>query len=82
MKDGHTRTTVELDSGLFRKLKEIADRRHCDVDDLVEESIKARYRFYGAEERRAAVEEIEQMDLPASEWDEMESEIVSGAVEQ
>ena len=82
MKEVSTRTAVALDSKLFRRLKEIADRRRCAVDDLVDESVKARYRLYTVEERRAAVDVLARMDLPVGTWDEMESEIVAGATKQ
>jgi hypothetical protein len=72
MKDVLTRTPVGIDSGLFQRLKEIADRRRCAVDDLVDESVKARYSLYSAEERRAAVKALAAMDLPVGTWEEME----------
>jgi predicted transcriptional regulator len=81
MKDTQTRTTVGLERGLFRRLKEIADRQHRKVDDLVAESIKARFRIHDAEERIAAVEAISDMDLPVGEWEELENEIIKGATE-
>jgi predicted DNA-binding ribbon-helix-helix protein len=81
MKDAQTRTTVGLESGLFRRLKEIADRQHRKVDDLVAESVKARFRIHDVEERIAAVAEIASMDLPVGEWEELENDIIEGATE-
>ncbi|MCP4602623.1 MAG: hypothetical protein GY847_19260 [Proteobacteria bacterium] len=82
MKESQTRMTVGMNDGLFKRLKEIADRRRCNVDELVEESVKARYRLYDIEERLAAVDEMAGMDLPVGEWDEMEREILDGTVDR
>lgn len=81
MKEPQIRTTVGLESGLFRRLKEIADRQHRKVDDLVAESVKARFRIHDVDERIAAVAEIAHMDLPVGEWDELENDIIEGATE-
>ena len=82
MKETQNRMTVGLNQGLFKRLKEIADRRHCDVDELVEESVKSRYCLYSIEERLAAVNDIARMNLPVETWDKLEEEMIRGASEQ
>ena len=76
------RVTIGLDRALFGKLKEIAERRRCAVDDLVDESVRVRYSIYTVEQRSAAVDEISRMDLPTGTWEEIEEEIQKGATEQ
>jgi len=71
--------SVSLDGSLYRRLKEIADKRHCAVDDLVGESLKIHFSLHTPKERRAAVDDLESMSLPVGTWEEMETEIISGA---
>ncbi|MCK9462257.1 MAG: hypothetical protein M0R80_21735 [Proteobacteria bacterium] len=81
MADNTGTVSVALDRVLYQRLKEIAERRHCAVDDLVGESVKIRYSLHTAQERRAAVDSLETMDLPVGSWDEMEKEIIAGATQ-
>lgn len=79
MGSAQQKMTVSLNRSLFERLQEIAKRRRCRVDELIEESVKASYRLYDMDERLKAVDELEQLELPVGDWEEIEEDIIKGA---
>jgi hypothetical protein len=58
------------------RLRAIARRQHRSVGALVREAVERTYLHDDTERRLAAVERLAEMELPVSDWEQMERESV------
>ena len=66
----------------YERLQEISRTLRRPVSVLVREAVEREYLAAASpERRRAALEELFNLNAPVGEWDHMEREIASGAME-
>jgi hypothetical protein len=75
------KTTVAFESSKYKRLKKIAQARHCEVRELIKESVEMRFDLLDKAQRQEAVKKIANLDLPVASWEEMENETIKGATE-
>jgi|SaaInlLV_10m_DNA_2_1039722.scaffolds.fasta_scaffold109111_1 predicted DNA-binding ribbon-helix-helix protein len=62
-------------------LKQIAEREKCSVGTLIRDAVAEKYVASSQTEKLEAVERLCALEAPVGEWDEMEREIIEGALE-
>ncbi len=73
------RVQVLLTEDRYQRLRQLAQERGCSVSRLVREAVTARYPAPTPRERRiAAAKRMLEMNLPVSDWPQMEKEIIRG----
>jgi predicted DNA-binding protein len=66
----------------YQELAELAEAAGRPVSVMVREAIETTYLRHVAERRRhSALEQLLSLDAPVADWEQMESEIVDGALE-
>ena len=72
------RTQVLFPEAEYRRLREVAREEGRSLGSVVREAV-AKYRTGTSRERRiAAAKRLLEMDVPASDWPQMEEEIIRG----
>jgi hypothetical protein len=66
------KTTILFRPELYERLSVIAERRRSSVSQLVREACRVQYAISTRSERRAMVDELASMQLPAGTPEEME----------
>ena len=72
------RTQILFPEQQLQLLRREAGERHCSIGALVREAVSRHYVGYSQGARREAARRIVAMELPVSDWDEMEREIERG----
>ena len=62
-------------------LKQIAEREKCSVGTLIRDAVAEKYVASSQTGKLEAVERLCALEAPVGEWDEMEREIIEGALE-
>jgi len=80
-----TRLTKRLEvlfpEDLADYLKQVAKREKCSVGTLIRDAVAEKYAASSQTEKLEAVERLYALEAPVGEWDEMEREIIEGALE-
>ena len=77
------RVQTVLTEDEYRDLSHLAEVTQKPISVLIREALQQVHLQKLARERRmAAVEELLAMELPVSDWPQMEEEIIRGAMEQ
>lgn len=76
------RIQATLTEEQYRDLQRIARARHTTVSELVRDALEREY-FEGPalEQRRQALQELLSLNAPVADWQQMEAEIIRGALE-
>lgn len=72
------RVQVLLSSDQHKRLETLASRRGTSVGALIREAIEKLYIQPDQEERLKAVRRMAELELPVSDWEQMERESVGG----
>jgi hypothetical protein len=75
------KTTLLFEKDVYKKLKEKAKRENVSVGGLVREAVATYYGIKSKEDKIKALENLKCLDLNVSEPEEMEKEIIKGALD-
>jgi len=74
------KTTLLFDEDVYEKLKDKARRDNSSIGGLVREAVAAYYGIKTKEDKLKALKKLKDLDLPTSSPEEMESQIIKGAL--
>ena len=74
------RLEIRFPDELGERLAQIARTEGCSVATLIREAVLERYGITSREEKLAAVDRLDALEGPAPDWEQMENEIVAGAL--
>ena len=74
------RIELRFPDDLSDRLTQIAQREGRSVASLIREAVVERYGSITAEERLAAIDRLADLEAPVGSWDQMEAEIIAGAL--
>ncbi len=69
------RVQVLLEPAELRRLKKVARDRQTSVGDLMRMAVREKYLGPSEERKKLALARIASMNLPVSDWEDMEREI-------
>ena len=77
------RVQTVLSQGQYERLQQLAEERQQPVSVLIREAIEHTY-FEELDRRRRlqALDRLLSLDAPVSDWEEMETEIETGALDE
>lgn len=76
------RVQAVLTEAQFQELAEIAKTAGRPVSVMIREAVETTYlRDIASRRRQAALEQLLALNAPVADWEQMESEIVEGALE-
>jgi hypothetical protein len=73
------RTQVLFPEEEYRRLREVAQAKHCSVSHLVREAVAKQYLRSPRKGRQEAARRLVEMKVPVADWSEMEQEIARGS---
>ncbi|MFB3880109.1 MAG: hypothetical protein ACE149_02545 [Armatimonadota bacterium] len=73
------RTQVLFPEEQHRRLREVAQSRHCSLGHLVREAVAKQYLRRPRKGRQEAARRLVKMKLPVADWSQMEQEITRGS---
>lgn len=77
------RVQTVLTDEQYRTLKHLSEKEDRPVSELVREAVKKVYlRKEALSRRRAALESLLSLEAPVTDWEEMEEEIIKGALDE
>jgi len=74
------KTTLLFDEDVYEKLKDKARRDNSSIGGLVREAVAVYYGIKTKEDKLKALKKLKDLDLPTSSPEEMESQIIKGAL--
>lgn len=74
------RVEIRFPDELSERLTQVAQREGCSVAALIREAVIERYGTVSREEKLAAVDRLATLEGPVASWEQMEDEIVAGAL--
>ena len=75
------RIEVLFSEELAEHLRRIAEKEGCSVGTLVREAVAEKYAAPSRKEKMEALERLYALQAPVGEWEDMEAEIIAGALE-
>ena len=75
------RIEILFPEDLAEHLKRIAEREGCSVGTLIREAVSEKYAASPRQEKIKAVERLYALQAPAGKREDMEEEIIAGALE-
>ena len=72
------KTTILFPPKLYQQLEKVAKKERTSVAHLIREAAIQRYLLPSRKERLEAIEAIAAMQLPVSDWPQIEREIAEG----
>ncbi len=75
------RIEVLFSEELAENLRRIAEKERCSVGTLVREAVAEKYAAPSRQEKMEALERLYALQAPVDEWEDMEAEIIAGALE-
>ena len=72
------KTTILFAPDFYRQLEALAESSKTSVANLVRQAVLQQYFLTDRKKRIAAVRALSEMDLPVSDWQTMEKEIIRG----
>lgn len=76
------KTTILFPPKLYRRLEKISKEQGRSIGELVREAVETRFGEGGVAARLRAIDALSRLDAPTGEPDEIEDEIVKGALER
>lgn len=73
------KTTLLFEEDVYNKLKEKAKREKVSIGELVREAVATFYGIKAKEDKLKALKNLKSLDLPASDPEKIEKEILKGA---
>lgn len=74
------RVQVLFSKDKFAKLENLAKKKDTSVGSLIREAVEEKYLKKHDKQRMAILAHLSKMSLPVSEWEEIEKEIIHGAL--
>ena len=74
------KTTLLFDEDVYEKLKDKARRDNVSIGGLVREAVATYYGMKTKEEKNKALERLKDLDLPTGSPEDIESQIIKGAL--
>lgn len=75
------KTTLLFDEDVYEKLKDKARSENASIGSLVREAVATYYGMKTKEDKLRALERLKELDLPAGSPEEMEKQIIEGALD-
>ena len=75
------KTTLLFDEDVYEKLKDRARRENVSIGGLVREAVATYYGMKTREDKLKALKKLKDMGLPTGNTDDMESQIIKGAID-
>lgn len=75
------RLEILFPEDLAEYLKQLAEREGCSVGTLVREAVLEKYTATSRQEKMAAAERLCALEAPCGDWEDIENEIIAGALE-
>jgi len=72
------KTTMLFEENMYKKLQEKSKMENLSIGELVREAVTNYYGIKSSKEKMEALEKLSKMNLPVSDYDEMEKDIVKG----
>ena len=72
------KTTMLFEENMYKKLQEKSKMENLSIGELVREAVTNYYGIKSSKEKMEALEKLGKMNLPVSDYDEMEKEIIKG----
>lgn len=74
------KTTLLFEEDVYEKLKEKARRENVSIGGLVREAVATYYGIKNKEDKLKALERLKSLNLPVTDYESMEKEIIEGAL--
>jgi len=72
------KTTMLFEENMYKKLQEKSKMENLSIGELVREAVTNYYGIKSSKEKMEALEKLGKMNLPVSDYDEMEKDIIKG----
>jgi len=74
------KTTLLFEEEVYEKLREKSKLQNVSIGELVREAVATYYGIKNKEDKLKALSKLESLNLPVSDYDSMEKEIIKGAL--
>jgi len=74
------KTTLLFEEEVYEKLREKSKLQNVSIGELVREAVAAYYGIKNKEDKLKALSKLKSLNLPVSDYDSMEKEIIKGAL--
>ncbi|MBM3704989.1 MAG: ribbon-helix-helix protein, CopG family [Actinobacteria bacterium] len=74
------KTTMLFEENVYKQLQEKSKRENISIGELVREAVANYYGIKKKEDRLKALAKLKRMNLPVSDYESMEHEIIKGAL--
>lgn len=72
------KTTLLFEEQIYKRLQEKAKAEKLSIGELVREAVKNYYGIKSRKEKMDALKKLSQMNMPVSDYEEMEKDIIKG----
>ncbi|MBC8390185.1 MAG: ribbon-helix-helix protein, CopG family [Actinobacteria bacterium] len=74
------KTTLLFEEEVYEKLREKSKLQNVSIGELVREAVATYYGIKNKEDKLKALSKLKSLNLPVSDYDSMEKEIIKGAL--
>jgi hypothetical protein len=74
------KTTLLFEEEVYEKLREKSKLQNVSIGELVREAVATYYGIKNTEDKLKALSKLKSLNLPVSDYDLMEKEIIKGAL--
>ena len=74
------KTTLLFEEEVYEKLREKSKLQNVSIGELVREAVATYYGIKNKEDKLKALSKLKSLNLPVSDYDLMEKEIIKGAL--